>query len=170
VYFPENYPSNYDKAEMTNIRLCVGASAGGHLNQLIRLLQFSDNWPVSSTFCITTLHELAPQLSEYGPTYVIGECNRRHPFLAVGVFWKAISLVMKQRPDVVVTTGALPLAMVCLVAKLTGSSVVWIDSIANTERLSMSGSFVHRFADLVIVQWPDLANKYKNVVYAGTIL
>ena len=77
---------------------------------------------------------------------------------------------MKQRPDVMVTTGALPLAMVCLVAKLTGSSVVWIDSIANTERLSMSGSFVHRFADLVIVQWPDLADRYKNVVYAGSIL
>ena len=155
---------------MNKVRLCVGASAGGHLNQLIRLLQFSDAWPVKPSFCVTTLNELAPQLSKYAPTHVLGECNRRHPFLAVGVLWKAISLVVKQRPDVVVTTGALPLAMVCLVAKLKGSRVVWIDSIANTERMSMSGSFVHLFADLVIVQWPELANKYKKAVYAGTIL
>jgi len=86
------------------------------------------------------------------------------------VLFKAIALIARERPDVVVTTGALPLAMVCVVAKLTGSRVVWIDSIANTDRMSMSGAFVHSFADLVIVQWPELAKRYRKAVYVGTIL
>jgi hypothetical protein len=151
-------------------RLCVGASAGGHLNQLIRLLESAADWPFRPSFCVTTMDELAPQLRQYAPTHVLGECNRQHPLLAVRVLLKAIRLVATERPDVVVTTGALPLAMLCFAAKLTGSRVVWIDSIANTERLSMSGFFVHLFADLVVVQWPELASKYRNAVYAGTIL
>lgn len=140
------------------------------MNQLLSLLETSSNWPQRPSFYITTLPELAEKLEALGPTYVIGECNRLHPLLTMRVFLKACRLVFTEHPDVIITTGSLPLAMVCLAGKLRGAKVIWIDSIANVEKLSMSGAMVRYFADLFLTQWPELARRYKNVQYVGTLL
>ena len=62
------------------------------------------------------------------------------------------------------------MALVCIVAKMLGARIVWVDSIANVERLSMSGAMVRYFADLFVTQWPELTKKYKNVEYVGTLI
>ena len=140
------------------------------MNQLLKLLEVSGNWPQRPSFYVTTLPQLAEKLEKFGTTYVIGECNRLHPLMTGFVFLKAFKIVFTERPDVVITTGSLPMAMVCLSAKLLGGKVVWIDSIANVDKFSMSGSMVRRFADLFLTQWPELAKKHKNAEYAGTLL
>jgi UDP-N-acetylglucosamine:LPS N-acetylglucosamine transferase len=140
------------------------------MNQLLKLLQASGAWPQRPSFYVTTLSELAENLEKFGRTYVIGECNRLHPLMTVSVLFRAFRIVMVERPDVVITTGSLPLAMVCISAKLLGAKVVWIDSIANSKKFSMSGAVVRHFADLFLTQWPDLAEKYDNVEFAGTLL
>lgn len=152
------------------LKICVGASAGGHMNQLLRLLEMSESWPQPPSFYVTTLETLAEKLAHRGPVYVIGECDRRHPLKAVGVLMRSLRVVIKERPDVVITTGSLPLAMVCLSTKLFGAKVVWIDSIANVERFSVSGRMMRYVADLFLTQWPELADGCKNVEYAGAIV
>jgi hypothetical protein len=157
-------------ARQRELRICVGASAGGHMNELLRLLEVSQNWPEPPSFYVTTMEELANKLREKGPTYVIGECNRQHPLKAIIVLAKSLKIVIKERPSVVITTGSLPLAILCLSAKLMGTKIVWIDSIANIERFSLSGRVIRPFADLFLTQWPELAEKYSNVEYAGAII
>lgn len=152
------------------LRICVGASAGGHMNQLMQLLKVSGNWPKQPDFYITTMDEVAKKLEEKGPVYVVGECNRQHPLKAIAVFARCMRIIAKERPDVVITTGSLPLAFACLCARLYGAKIVWIDSIANIERFSMSGRLMRHFAHLFLTQWPDLAKKYNNVEYAGAIV
>ncbi len=152
------------------LRICVGASAGGHMNELLKLLEASQNWPQSPAFYVTTLEALAGKLAQLGPVYIIGECNRQHPLKALRVLMRSLKVVLKERPDVVITTGSLPLAMVCLSAKLFGAKIVWVDSIANIERFSLSGRMMLPFADLFLTQWPELAQRYKNVEYAGAIV
>jgi len=78
--------------------------------------------------------------------------------------------VIKERPDVVITTGSLPLAITCLCAKLFGAKIAWIDSIANIERFSLSGQMIRPFADLFLTQWAQLAEKYTDVEYAGALV
>jgi UDP-N-acetylglucosamine:LPS N-acetylglucosamine transferase len=112
----------------------------------------------------------AKNFSQQGPVYVIGECNRYHPLKALRVFIKSLKVVIKERPDVVITTGSLPLALVCFWGKLLGAKIVWIDSITNVYRLSLSGRLVRRIADLLLVQWPELAEKYPGVEYAGAVI
>lgn len=152
------------------LRICVGASAGGHMNELLKLLEASRSWPQPPAFYVTTLEALAEKVAQLGPVYIIGECNRQHPLKALGVLMRSLRVVLKERPDVVITTGSLPLAMVCLSAKLFGAKIVWIDSIANIERFSLSGRMMLPFADLFLTQWPELAQRYKNVEYAGAIV
>ena len=157
-------------SNMKPLKMCVGASAGGHMNQLLNLLEASGNWPQRPSFYITTLQQLAEKLEKLGPTYVIGECNRLHPLMTIIIFLRSLKIVLKERPDVVITTGSLPLALVCLSAKLFGAKIIWIDSIANVEKLSMSGAMVRYFADLFITQWPELTKEYNNTEFAGTLL
>ncbi|MHC4461921.1 MAG: hypothetical protein ACYS30_10885 [Planctomycetota bacterium] len=152
------------------LKICAGASAGGHMNQLLRLLDVSGSWPQSPSVYVTTLETLAEKLAQRGLVYIIGECNRHHPLKALRVLVRSLKVVIKERPDVVITTGSLPLAMICLFAKLSGARIVWIDSIANIERLSMSGRMVRHFADLCLTQWIELAHKYKNVEYVGALI
>lgn len=152
------------------MKVCVGASAGGHMNQLLRLLQHTDSWPQQPTLYVTTLEVLASLLRERGPTYIVGECNRRHPFKACVTLVRCLRIAWRERPDVVITTGSMPLAFFCLTAKLFGARIVWIDSIANCERFSLSGSLVKPFADLFLTQWPELARKDTKAEFAGAIL
>lgn len=149
------------------LRLCVGASAGGHMTQLLKL---APCWADQDSFFVTTLDLVAAPLRPHGPVYVIGECNRERPWRILGVLWRAFRVVWRERPDVVLTTGSLPLALVCLAAKLRGAKVIWIDSVTNVARLSMSGRFVRPFADLCLTQWPHLASARARIEYAGELV
>lgn len=152
------------------LKVCVGASSGGHMNELLRLLERSNSWPHQPSFYVTTLETMAGKLRQKGKVYIIGECNRQIPIKIFGVLARSLKIILKERPDVVITTGSLPLAIVCLSAKLFGAKIVWIDSIANIDRFSVSGRMMLPFANLFLTQWPELAEKYDNVEYAGTLI
>ena len=66
--------------------------------------------------------------------------------------------VLKRRPHVIITTGAAPGIIALAAGKLLGSRAVWIDSIANAEKLSGSGKLAGKFADAWLTQWPELAS------------
>ncbi len=147
--------------------MCLVASAGGHMSQLLEL---GEIWKGSCTFWITTASAVGDRLSRYGQVYVVGECNREHPLRVIRVFLRCLQIVFRERPDVVISTGAAVGCITCFLSKLCGAKVVWIDSITNVERLSLSGRMVRYIADLFLVQWPELADKYDNVEYAGTLI
>ena len=152
------------------LKICAGASAGGHTNQLLRLLEYSKGWSTQPSFYITTMPELKGVFGNEGKTYILGECNRKHPFKALVVLFRAIKVLFKERPDLIITTGSMPIAMVCIIAKYFKVKIIWIDSIANTKSISMSGNFMRKRADLFLTQWPDVAEKYGEAEYAGSIL
>lgn len=152
-----------------DLKLCVGASAGGHTTELFALLGHASWWPRPAV-AVTTLEILRPRFEELGPTTVIGECDRRRPWAALAVLARAWRFVHRERPDVVVTTGSLPLAMVCGWVKLYRGHVVWVDSVAQMDDMSMSGRLVSLFADRCYAQWPAVAARHRKVRYAGELL
>lgn len=154
------------------LKLFVGASAGGHANELQILLNAArEIWPVEPAAYVTTLEITAQGFAKHGkPVHVIGESDRRKPLQAVAVLWRSLALALRQRPDVVITTGSMPLAIFCLWSKLLGARIVWIDSVAQIEEMSMSGRMMRRVADLCLAQWPDVAARYPNVEYAGEVM
>lgn len=110
------------------------------------------------------------KLEKLGTAYVVGECNRQHPFKTLAVMGKCMKIVAKEKPDVILSTGAAAGFLVCFWGKLLGAKVIWVDSIANAEKLSMSGRMIRPFADLILSQWPDVAAKYPKVEYAGELI
>jgi len=149
------------------LRICLAASSGGHMVQLLKL---TEAWREYDTFCVTTTDVVRSKLETYGRVYIVGESNRRRPLRLIRVFWKCLKIFLAEKCDVVISTGAAAGCITCFLAKLTGAKVVWLDSITNVAKLSLSGRLVRPIADLFLVQWPKLADKYKNVRYAGAVI
>ena len=149
------------------MKICLAASAGGHLTQLLRL---SDSWNGYNTFCVTTTEVIRAKLGRYGSVYVVGECNYKHPIRVFKVFFRCIRIILHEKPDVVISSGAAAGCLLCFLGKLLGAKVVWIDSITNIGKLSLSGRMVRFIADLFLVQWPELAERYNHVEYVGSVI
>ena len=101
--------------------------------------------------------------------YLINDANRWNKLRLIQVVLKLVWILGKERPDVVVSTGAAPGYFALRLGRLFGAKTIWIDSITNIERLSMSGSLVGRYADLWLTQWPHLA-KSEGPHYGGAVL
>ena len=152
--------------------LVVGASAGGHANELDILLRAAKSvWPIQPDVYVTTLQLAASGFAKHGkPVFIVGESDRRKPLQSIAVIVRTFFLALKLRPQAVVTTGSMPLAIFCIWAKLFGAKIVWVDSVAQIEHMSSSGRVMRRFADLCLVQWPEVAAQYPGVEYAGEVL
>lgn len=156
-----------DNDTQNQLRICLAASAGGHISQLLKL---AESWNGYETFCVTTTEVVRDKLSKLGEVYVVGECNRQHPMKVVTVLLRCGRIIFKEKPDVVISTGAAAGGMLCFLGKITGAKVVWVDSITNVERISLSGRMVRYIADLFLVQWPELAGRYNRVEFVGTVV
>jgi len=136
-------------------RVLAIASAGGHWVQM-QLLARAAFEGMDVAF-VSTYADQAQNVPGHR-FHQITDVTRRNPLRMLKTAWQLIGVLRKERPDVVITTGALPgLIGIALAKTLTRSRTVWIDSIANCEELSSSGKQARRFADRWLTQWPDLA-------------
>jgi UDP-N-acetylglucosamine:LPS N-acetylglucosamine transferase len=147
-------------------KICLAASAGGHLTQLRKI---AHAWSMRPAFWVTTGDMVANSFDD-SKVYAVGECNRQHPFRLLAVLVRCAAITLRERPDIIISTGAAPGCIMCLLGKLLGARVIWLDSITNVERLSLSGRLVRPFADLFLVQWPELAKRYRNAEYTGAVI
>lgn len=100
--------------------------------------------------------------------HILPDANRDVPIQALRCMVASARLIWRVRPRMLVTTGALP-GLFCLVfARLLGARTVWIDSIANSDRPSLSGICAIPFATQWFTQWQHLATPRRR--YEGALL
>jgi UDP-N-acetylglucosamine:LPS N-acetylglucosamine transferase len=90
--------------------------------------------------------------------YAIRNVTRRDRWGFAVTLAQLLRVLVRERPDVVVTTGAAPGFLALAAAKLLfGARTIWIDSIASAETLSLSARLARPVADAWLVQWAHLA-------------
>lgn len=146
-------------------RVLAIASAGGHWQQLMELRPAFEGCDV---LFATTLKGL-PQEFDAAPSIIVPDCNRND---VLRMPWMVLTIgarLLAYRPDVVISTGALPGLIALTLAKVMRAQTIWVDSIANAEEMSMSGKHARRVADLWLSQWPHVAEA-EGADYYGAIL
>jgi hypothetical protein len=140
------------------------ASIGGHWIELQRLLPLFREHDV--TF-ISNKEHLAKSVkgSKY---YNVPDANKDRKFDLIKCFCAVLTRVIVLRPRVIITTGAAPGLMGILIGRVLGAKTIWIDSVANVEKLSLSGRIALKLADRVYTQWAHLAGP--KVFYNGNLL
>lgn len=133
-------------------RVLAVASGGGHWVQLQRLRPAFDG--AALTF-MTTNPAYREEVSE--DVIDVPDANMWDKFRLIVMFFCVFWHVFRLRPNVIITTGAAPGFAAILAGRVIGAKTIWIDSIANSERLSSSGKAAGRIAHLWLTQWPHLA-------------
>lgn len=146
-------------------RVFAIASGGGHWQQLMQMRPAFEGCEV---FFVTTFAGLPEQFDAH-PAAIAPDCNRDQKLAilrsAGAIGWR----MLRFRPDVVVSTGALPGVIALALGRAMGARTIWVDSIANAEEMSMSGRLARRFAHLWLSQWEHVAAE-AGAEYAGAVL
>jgi UDP-N-acetylglucosamine:LPS N-acetylglucosamine transferase len=146
-------------------KLLAIASGGGHWEQLMLMRDAFDAYDVHF---VTTICGLAERAS-IGRASVVKDCNRNNPLQVARCAIQLLAILMRFRPDVVLSTGALPGAIALILAKTFRAKTIWIDSVANAEAFSMSGKLARKFSDRWVSQWKHVAER-SGATYLGSVL
>lgn len=148
----------------------AAASAGGHWIQLLRL---QPAWEGCEVIFLSTepslQSDVVVQSSTEARFYAVTEASRWNKLKLIKSAIQVAFVIVRERPDVVITTGAAVGYFAILFGKIFGSRTVWVDSIANAEELSLSGQKAARFADVFLTQWPELESP-EGPHYWGSVL
>ena len=146
-------------------RVLVVASGGGHWVQMARLRSAFEGCRLTY---ITTVPGYRPEVP-HAAFHVVNDASRENKFglalMAIKLAW----ILIRCRPDVVISTGAAPGYFAVRLGKLLGARTVWIDSLANADRLSLAGKLAGRYVDLWLTQWQHL-EKAEGPFYRGSVL
>lgn len=140
------------------LKLCLAASGGGHLRQILDLKPV---WESAPYFIVTEDTALGRSLAsqhhvEFVEHFALGQAKLGQPWkMATSAFRNLVQsarIIAYHKPDVVISTGAGAVFWAAMLAKLRGSKVVLIDSFARWDRPSMFARLLRPFADEVVVQ------------------
>lgn len=116
-----------------------------------------------------TVHAAARKDVGAARFYLLRDASRWNKLGLVVLAFQTLRVVWRERPDVLVTTGAAPGLLGVVFGKLLGARTLWIDSLANAKELSLSGRLAGRFADLWLTQWPHL-ERPEGPHFRGTVV
>lgn len=145
-------------------KILAVASGGGHWVQLMRLR------PAFVGEEVTFLTTNAGYAQDVESALVIVEdASLWDKVKLAKMFLQVAWCIFRLRPDVVITTGAAPGFAAIVFGKFLGARTIWIDSIANSEELSMSGQKARRWADVWLTQWEHLARPHGPEYWGGVL-
>ena len=131
------------------------SSGGGHWIQLMRLRGAFAQADVTFVTVRKTYSDDIPGEK----LRVVRDASRWNKFGLVIQLMQIAWIMIRIRPDCVISTGAAPGYWALRIGKLLGAKTCWIDSIANVESISMSGKMAGPHADLWLTQWKALATQ-----------
>jgi UDP-N-acetylglucosamine:LPS N-acetylglucosamine transferase len=150
------------------------ASMGGHFVQLCRTLPA---WQDCDVAIVTT--DPGFRNEALAAAELAGIVNARFHSVTDANRWRKIKLLqslldvtlvlLRERPDVVITTGAAPGYFALRIGRLLGARTIWLDSIANASELSLAGRKAGPHADLWLTQWEDLS-RAEGPHYHGSVI
>ncbi len=150
-------------------KICLVSSSGGHFEQLLMLKKLSENY---SVFFVTEQTKYSKRIED--KCYSLVQVNRKEllfPVRMIMILIKSIAIYLKEKPDVVISTGALATIPMMVIGHLSGKKVIYIESFAKTTSPTMTGSFVYKrhIADQFYVQWETMKKVYPDAIYKGRI-
>ena len=151
-----------------NIKVCLISSSGGHLEQIKQLKEICNKYDCFYVVSRTKATEAMKQKH-----YIVSDLVRKNRIVMVlrmaKMMVEQFRIFMKEKPDIVLTTGAAVAIPMCVIGKVFHRKVIYIESYARMTTPNKTGKLIYKFADLFVIQWEELRKYYPNAVYGGSI-
>lgn len=148
------------------------SSTGGHLSEMLQLKDMFNRYDYR---IITEKTKSNLKLKKYygNRIYYLVYGTKDHmlsyPFKLLYNCFKSLYLYLRIHPDYIITTGAHTAGPMCLIAKLFGSRVIYIETFANINTKTITGKLLYHVSDKFIVQWDNMKKVYPNSTVGGWI-
>lgn len=148
------------------------ASTGGHLAEMMQLKPMFKNYDY---YIITEKTKSNLSLKEKYKTrisylvYGTKDHKLSYPFKLLYNCLKSFYLYLKIHPDYIITTGVHTAGPMCLIGKIFGSRVIYIETFANMVTKTVTGRLLYPFSDRFIVQWSSMKKLYPKAIDGGWI-
>lgn len=143
-----------------NMKLLLVCSSGGHFNAMQKLSPFWVNRDRSWVTFLNSTTEIA--LKHEQVCWAFSPTNRNLPNL-IRNFWLAWKVLAKERPQLIVSTGAGVAIPFLILGKWMGCQTVFVESITRIQDLSLSAKVLMPFLDALYVYWKPLQLRYPQV-------
>lgn len=150
------------------MKIVFAASSGGHFEQLMMLKPLMEKY---DSVLVTEKTEYSVGKQDV-KTYYLKQINRKEPlfiFKLIANSWSALRIIIKEKPDVMITTGVLAIIPLALLMKLFRRKLIYIESFAKVTSKTLSGKLLYKYADQFYVQWEEMLKLYPNAIYKGGI-
>ena len=170
------YPASVQETDQdaAGVKICFMASGGGHFQELCGLVGAGRRTTIIFSFPPRStkpwrrpvpVPARPPNRRESAR-----DCGRSSPITDSRRFCGGyFRILLREKPDLVISTGAGIAVPGFLAARLLGIRTVYIESYARVESLSLAGKICYRLADRFLVQHACLANGLPRAVYAGSL-
>lgn len=150
------------------LKMCFTSSSGGHFEQLVMLAPLMKKY---NSIIVTEKINYKVAIDGCPVLYVpqINRTDKLFVFKFAVNFFKSFFIVLKNRPDLTVSTGALASIPIMIWTKVFGGKVIYIESFAKIDTPNISGKIAYKFADQFYIQWENLRQFYPNAIYKGGI-
>ena len=154
------------KKELKDAKICLVGSSGGHLTHLYMLKDFFQD---KDRFWVTFDKEDANSiLKEEKKYYCYYPTNRNIKNLIKNTFL-AIKILRKEKPDLIISSGAAVAVPFFYIGKFFGAKLVYIEVFDRIDKSTMTGKLVYPITDKFIVQWEEMKKVYPKAVNLGSI-
>ena len=153
-------------------RVMFISSTGGHLSELLQLDKMFSNYDYTIITEKTKSNlKLKKRFKENIHFLIYGTKDHMlvYPFKLIINCFKSLYYYLSFRPDYIITTGAHTAGPMCLIGKIFGSKIIYIETFANINTKTITGRLLYPFSDLFVVQWEEMKKLYPNAVYGGWI-
>jgi beta-1,4-N-acetylglucosaminyltransferase len=147
------------------LKVCLTCSSGGHMKQLLKM---APAYAKHDHYFLLFYKESIANFIKEHKTYIVDN-PERSPVLFARHALQAARVFFKERPDVVMTTGAGVAVATCYLAKLFGKKVVFIEDWCMVNTPTATGRLLYPIADLTIIQREELRKHYPNAVLGGEL-
>lgn len=150
------------------MKICITSSAGGHLAEALQIAKELKNHKIFFfTFYVDHIKE---SLKNYTVHFTINP--RRNVFSYFKTTLKSILVLLQEKPDIIISTGAGFTVPISIFGKfLFNSRLVYIECSAQVFKPALTGKILYPFTDLFFVQWEYLLKHYgKKAQYGGLLI
>ena len=139
------------------MKVCFVTSSGGHLTHLMQLKEW---WQDKDRFWVTFNKEDSRSILENEKKYWCHFPTNRNIKNLIKNTFLAIKILKKEKPDLIISTGAAPAIPFFYLGKLFGSKVVYIEVYDRIDKPTITGKIVYPISDLFILQWEEQKKFY----------
>lgn len=148
------------------MKVCMVGSSGGHLTHLYMLKPF---WQDKDRFWVTFDKEDAKSLLQGETMYPCHYPTNRNFKNLIKNTWLAWKVLRKEKPDLIISSGAAVAVPFFYLGKLFGAKTVYIEVFDRIDGSTLSGKLVYPVTDRFIVQWEEMKQVYPKAVNLGSI-